>query len=325
MRIFIVGGTGFLGYYATLEALRRGHEVSTISLPDVELGEWFTPEVQVSYGDVFEMGHHQLVETFKGYDAMVYAVGPDDRVTPPAPAYEFFHKRLVDYATRVVGGARDAGVKRCVVLNSYFAYFDRMWPNLHLQARHPYIKARVEQAESVIREGDGEMDVMVLELPYIFGTMPGRVPLWKDILVARVQNMNPVVFPKGGTNMLAVEHVGEAVVGAIEHGQHGERYLVGDVNMEWKTMLRLVLDALGVNRKVYYIPTKLAVLYGMHLKNQNAREGKEGGLNPAYLMQDIQARFLYFDPAPHADALGYGRGGIEAAINQTVKACIAPL
>ncbi|HME52322.1 MAG TPA: NAD-dependent epimerase/dehydratase family protein [Candidatus Lokiarchaeia archaeon] len=322
MRIFIVGGTGFLGYYSTLEALRRGHEVSTISIPDVDLGEWFPKEVEVRYGDVFEMSHKQLVETFTDYDAMVYAVGPDDRVTPKAPAYEFFHKRLVDYATRVVVGARDSGVKRCVVLNSYFAYFDRIWPELHLQDRHPYIKARVEQADSVIREGDGEMDVMVLELPYIFGTMPGRVPLWKDILVERLKKMNPVMFTTGGTNMLAVEHVGEAVVGALERGKHGEHYLVGDVNMAWKDMLALMLQAMGAKKKIVTIPTSLAAIYGRNLKMKEAKEGKEMGLDPTKLMQDIQGRFLYFDPTPHAEALGYGRGGIEDAITKTIKACL---
>jgi nucleoside-diphosphate-sugar epimerase len=322
MKIFIVGGTGFLGYYAALEALRRGYEVGTISIPDVDLGDWFPKNVAVSYGDVFEMSHHQLVDTFAGYDAMVYAVGPDDRVTPKAPAYEFFHKRLVDYATRVIVGARDAGVRRCVVLNSYFCYFDRLWPELHLQDRHPYIKARVEQAESVIREGDGVMDVMILELPYIFGTMPGRTPLWKDILVERLKKMNPIMYPKGGTNMLSVEHVGEAIIGAIERGQHGERYSVGDVNMEWKDMLVLFLKAMGQRKKIVYIPTGLAALYGRSLKKKDAKEGKESGLDPSALMQDIQGRFLYYDAAPSAEALGYGRGGINESISKTVKACL---
>lgn len=39
MKVFIVGGTGFLGYYATLEFLKRGHEVDTIALPDIPLGD----------------------------------------------------------------------------------------------------------------------------------------------------------------------------------------------------------------------------------------------------------------------------------------------
>ena len=40
MKIMIVGGTGFLGYYATQTALKHGHEVSSFSLDDVTLEGW---------------------------------------------------------------------------------------------------------------------------------------------------------------------------------------------------------------------------------------------------------------------------------------------
>ncbi|MFD1899125.1 hypothetical protein GQR36_01480 [Enterococcus termitis] len=38
---------------------------------------------------------------------------------------------------------------------------------------------RLLQEQVAFAEGDGEMNVTVLRLPYIFGTMPGRMPLWK--------------------------------------------------------------------------------------------------------------------------------------------------
>jgi nucleoside-diphosphate-sugar epimerase len=177
MRVFIVGGTGFLGYYSTLEFLRRGHQVSTISLLDIPLREWFPKDVKVEYGDVFTTSESQLIMLFSGYDALVYAVGPDDRFIPKSPAYSFLHERLVEACGRVIAAARNANVKRCVVLNSYFAYFDRIWPQKSLANHHPYIKCRIEQAERVINEGGNSMAVMMLELPYIFGVMPERIPL----------------------------------------------------------------------------------------------------------------------------------------------------
>ena len=84
----------------------------------------------------------------------VYAVGPDDRITPAAPAYVFFHERLVDAVEKVAIAVRKAGVKKFVVLNSYFAYFDRIWPEKELSKHHPYIRCRVEQAERVISAGE---------------------------------------------------------------------------------------------------------------------------------------------------------------------------
>jgi len=320
MKIIIVGGTGFLGYYSVLEALKRDHEVSSISIPDIELGEWFPEDVNVKYGNIFEMAFEELVQIFKGYDGMVYAVGPDDRITPEAPAYKFFHDRLVVACTRVIEAAREAGVHRCVILNSYFAYFDRIWPDNKLAERHSYIKCRVEQAASAIEAGGDTMAVMVMELPYIFGTMPERVPLWKDALFDRVIGMKVVFFPGGGTNMIAVEHVAEAIIGALEHGQSGMRYPIGDENISYKEMLRIVLDTIGLKKRlIITLPTSLATIIGKWMKRQEKRKGLESGLDRVYVFNDVLSKNLYFDPTSSVEDLGYKQGGVREAIEATVR------
>ncbi len=320
MKIIVIGGTGFLGYYTILAGLEK-HSFDALAIPDVALGDWYPKEVNVKNGNVFDMTEEELINIFSGYDGIVYAVGPDDRVLPPAPAYEFFHSRLVDNCVKTVSAARKAGVKRCVVLNSYFAYFDRLWPKLGLSKRHPYIKCRIEQAEQSIAAGDGSMDVMILELPYIFGSMPGRVPLWKEVFLDRYTKGKVIFFPRGGTNMIAAEHVGEAVIGALEKGEHGKRYPVGDENRSFNDMLEMMMSALGEKKIIINIPRFLAVIAGRFIEWGRRRKGLEGGLNAKYLMQDILTRKLYFDPAETAAALGYGRGGLKESIIDTMKAC----
>ncbi len=316
-----MGGTGFLGYYSALEALKRRHKVSSLSIPDVELGDWYPKTVENRYGNAFEMSHDELVSLFKDHDAMVYAVGPDDRVTPKAPAYDFFHDRLVVACTRVVEAARDAEIHRCVVLSSYFAYFDRIWPDQKLSERHSYIKCRVEQAASVMKAGEDSMDVMVLELPYIFGAMPERVPVLKEALFDRVLGMKAVFFPGGGTNMIAVEHVAEAVIGALEHGRRSQRYLIGDVNMTYRDLFRIVLDILGLKRRpIVTLPTTLATIVGKWMRRKERKKGLESGLDLSYIFKDILSKKLFFDPTLSVAELGYGRGGIEEAIEATVRA-----
>lgn len=323
MNVFIVGGTGFLGYYALLEFLRRGHNVQVMAIQDVELGSWFPKDkVKVEYRDVFIAPKEELIPYFKGFDALVYAVGPDDRITPDAPAYQYFHDRLDVACTKVIEAAREAGVKKSVILSSYFCYFDRLWPEKHLADHHPYIRVRNEQAIHGIAAGQGKMAVMTLELPYIFGRMPGRIPLWKDVLYARLKAMHPVMFPKGGTTMIAVEHIGEAIVGAIENGQHGMRYPVGDVNMEWKEMLGIMLETMGRKPKIITIPTFLATMYGKKILKEEQKHGKEGGLDPVKLFKDIQTEKLFLDPSETVAVLKYTRGGVKEAIIATIKACM---
>lgn len=321
MKVFIVGGTGFLGYHSTLEFLNRGHEVDTISLPDIPLGDWFPKDkVGVKYGNVFEMDHDELVDLFNGYDAMVYAVGPDDRYTPKAPAYEFFHERLVEACGRVVEGARDAGVKRCAICNSYFCYFDRTRPELELGEHHPYIKCRVEQAEHCINIGGTQMDVMIMELPYIFGTMPERDPLWKEVFVERIKKMkNKIYFFKGGTIMMTVEQVAQSIVGAIEKGKGGKRYPCGDECVSWETWLNWIMEAMGIKKEIVFLPTFFGTLYGWNLKRKDKKEGKESGLDHAKLFKDIQSRVLCYDTSSTNEELGVKSGGLKESVIKTIK------
>ena len=324
MKVFIAGGTGFLGYYSALEFLERGHQVDTISLPDIPLGEWFPEDkVGVKYGNLFEMNDQELVELFEGYDAMVYAIGPDDRYTPDAPAYDFFHERLVEACGRVVEGAKNAGVKRCAICNSYFAYFDRKHPEWHLSEHHPYIKCRVEQAERCIRIGGDEMDVMSMELPYSFGTMPEREPLWKDVIVKRLQKMEKrIYFFKGGTVMMTVEQVAESIVGAIEQGEGGKRYPCGDQCVSWDEWLGWIMEAMGEKKKIVHLPRFLGALYGWILRRRDKKEGKEAGLNHRKLFKDIQTRMLCYDPTPTCEELGVTRGGVKESVIKTIERCL---
>jgi nucleoside-diphosphate-sugar epimerase len=317
----VIGGTGLLGFHAILAGLKKGHSFGALAIDDVELGGWFPEEVSVHIGDVFEMTAEQLKNLFTGYDGIVYAVGPDDRVVPPAPAYDFFHKRLVGNCEKTLNAAREAGVKRCAVLNSYFAYFDRLWPALRLSERHPYIKCRTEQANSSIAAGADSMEVMILELPYIFGSMPGRVPLWKEVFLDKYTKGKTIYFPRGGTNMIAARNVGEAVIGALERGQHGTRYPIGDENHTFNEMLEMMMSAIGEKKRIVNIPRFIAALAGRMIERSRRKQGLEGGLNASYLMQDILTRELYYDASETAEALGYGQGGLEESITETMKAC----
>ena len=111
--------------------------------------------------------------------AMVYAMGPDDQTVPIAPAIDFFQEKLVDTSARVFKAASEAGVERAVLLGSYFHHFHRERPHLRLAHRHPYIRASVDQEETVIQAVGSGMDVMILELPYILAPCPCGCPSGK--------------------------------------------------------------------------------------------------------------------------------------------------
>ena len=112
--------------------------------------------------------------------------------------------------------AKEAGIKKFVVFGSYFAEFAVRLPEYNLRSQ-AYPNNRLLQEQIAFEEGEGSMVVTSLRLPYIFGTIPGRTPLWK---MYTDQIKGKPVFPalKGGTAVVTVEQVAEAAVGAMENG-----------------------------------------------------------------------------------------------------------
>ncbi len=328
-KLMIVGGTGFLGFYTAKLALSKGYEVASISILDddlenKDLSSWYPKEIKNTILDVFKASEEELEKTMKGYDYMIYAVGPDDRYTPKAPSYEFFHYRLVDCCAKVFRAAEKAGVKKAAVYNSYFAYFDRRYPEMKLAEKHPYIRCRVEQAK-LLNEQKSKMEVVVLELPYIFGSMDARLPIWRDVFLNRYVNGHKTVFfSKGGTTMIAIEHIAEAGIGAIEYGKDGERYPIGDENRSFKWMLSYMSECKGIKKKIVLPPTWLCVLGARAIQKKDKKKGLEGGLDYSLVMKEIMSKDMVIEPELmdkiNAE-LHISRGGLEEAIQKTMDRC----
>jgi len=320
MNVLMVGGTGFLGYHAVKELQRRGHRVTLLALPPLPAEGLFSEDTLIKLADLNKLGDDEVRALLGGQDGLVFAAGADDRLTPKAPSYPFFIHHNVEVPARLFGLAREAGVKRAVVLGSYFAYFDRIWPDLHLADHHPYIRSRVEQEKVLIERGGSQMAVMILELPYIFGSMPGRTPLWKP-LIEYINSALPLFYPRGGTNCIAVEHIAEAIAGALEIVQAGERYTIGDENLTWVQLLDKICRALGKHKTVITLPDWIVLAGAWALKTIHRIRGLESGLDPVALVK-LQTANTYFDAAIAQNALGFKGGGLDEAIQKTVKASL---
>ncbi|MFN2109038.1 MAG: NAD(P)H-binding protein, partial [Anaerolineae bacterium] len=98
MHIFIVGGTGFIGYHTVHECLRRGYTVTVLALPPMPADELLPPQVEIRLGNLNALPDTDVRALLHGHDAVVYAAGADDRVTPKAPAYRFFYAENVKAA-----------------------------------------------------------------------------------------------------------------------------------------------------------------------------------------------------------------------------------
>lgn len=121
--VFILGGTGLLGYHTIRELVKREYKVSTVSLPPMPHPDLLPTGVDCQLGNIHEMSDDEVLKLLEGKDMFIYAAGEDERSVPNEPAVTFFYQANVLPTQRMARLAREAGVKRFVIYGSYFAHF----------------------------------------------------------------------------------------------------------------------------------------------------------------------------------------------------------
>jgi nucleoside-diphosphate-sugar epimerase len=321
MKIFMIGGTGLLGAEAARVLIERGHEVSSVALPPIPEGCSLPSEMKLSLGNYLEMSDDEIRNCLKGCNGFIFAAGVDERVEGPAPIYDLYNKYNIEPVKRLLGLCRECGVRHAVILGSYFAHFNHEWPHLKLYEMHPYIRSRVDQANAALAFANGNMDVAVLELPYIFGTQPGRKPVWVFLAEQILAMKGATLYPKGGTTMVTVRQVGQCIAGALEKNRGGRNYPIGWYNLKWTEMLKIFHKYMGQpDKRIVTIPT---FLYRMGMKpmiRKYEEAGHQPGLDLIGLVK-IMTSEAFIDKKT-AEELGATEDDIDAAIGQSVKLCM---
>lgn len=322
MKICMIGGTGLLGSQGAKELISRGHQVKAIALPPLPEGAVLPPEMEIEYGNYLEMNDDEIRKMFDGCDGFVFAAGVDERVEGPAPIYDLYKKYNIDPIYRLLKIAKECGIKHTVVLGSYFAYFAKARPQMKLTEYHPYIRSRIDQENAAMSFADDNFSVAVLELPYIFGTQPGRKPVWV-FLVESIRKMPGVtMWPKGGSTMVTVKQVGQAIAGAIERNKGGNCYPIGYYNLTWKEMLTICHKHLGCpNKKIITIPDWMYAMAGKNIVKQQKKQGIQGGLD-MIKFTELQCSNQFINKELGSVPLGVEPDDIDAAIGDSVKLCV---
>lgn len=318
--VLVVGGAGLLGFHTVLELVARGHDVTSLSLPPAAEDITFPEGVQTLWADVQAMTDDEILSVLDGVDAVLWAAGADERVVPPAPAAHFFHEANVRPTARFARLSRQAGVTRFVLYGSYTAEFAERWDDLGYRTHNGYPRTRLAQEEAAYLEGDGAMDVMVLRLPYIFGLVGQRRPLWQFVL-DRVQAPGPVAVLGGSTSAVTVGQVARAAVGAMENGRHGAKYPIHGYELTYVELYRLACEAVGRDPEdVVVVPLEAMLPHGAQADAACVEQGVEHGIHIVDSLA-FQARRAVSDPEVSVE-LGMGDDDVVAAVRETFRWCV---
>lgn len=296
MKILVVGGTGALGGHAALYLAAKGHDVTIggrhPANPATPLAA--LPFVQGDY-----VAGEYTPERLKGFDWVVFAATNDPRHVPKGADFaEALRKSNHEAVPAFFRACRDAGVKRAVLLGSFYpqAAPELIDGNVYIQSR---------QASDVGARAEGRpgFDVIAINAPFMVGTVPGLPSPIFEPYTQWGKGEIPIepYAPPGGTNFMSYQSLSEAIEGALERGEPGKAYLVGDENLSFVNYFQLFFDAAGRS--------------SVKVESRDA----ELPLLPDVAIPQGRSNNIFYEPdADETRVLGYRRNDVAAAVREIV-------
>lgn len=226
MRVFVTGGTGFVGMRAIAKLSESGHEVTALSRqPHNRLDGALPTGCRVVTGNLCdtESFAHELSEC----EAVLHCARTDfDDPFERAMNDVYASVNLYDLSVKV-------GLRRFVYLSSISAYQcqprgDIVETSQRSQKSDPYVLSKVWTERMLLAHHKPSLEVVVLQPGNVYG--PGRN--WWTSGQLDLMRRGRIVLPargEGTANLIFVDDLARVIVSALEvPGIDGEAFLVTD-------------------------------------------------------------------------------------------------
>ena len=297
-RILVVGGTGFIGADIAATLAARGDEVTLASRTgqgaDEPIGIAALPRITGDYADG-GLDERKL----DGFEAVVMAAGQDIRHVATDDEDAAFWTRVQRVGVPALAArAKRAGVARFVQIGSYY---HQLMPEL--AERVPYVAARRDADDGARALSDDSFAAITLNPPSIVGAKSARaqrrylrMAAW---LRGEADESQPWA-PPGGTNYLSVDSLTQAVLGALDRGEGGRAYLLGDESLSYRDYFQRYVDVTGGS-------TAITV------------RDESNPMQPDRFIVQGRGAFIAYEPDPADVALlGYRRGDVTRALTEAL-------
>ncbi len=247
MKVFVLGGTGFVGGHVARAFAAAGHEVAVGVRPGSSregLAGLTVEEVPV---DLEEPA--SLLAALRGREVVVHAAGV-------LSLWERHGQRLYDVnviGTRnVVDACLAAGVRRLIYTGSVGVYAGTTTPTPvdergapTIERFHSFHVTSMCLAEAEVFKGAARgLEVVALHPSLCLGEGDRNFhSSWAMVGLAFVRLQ---FVPPGGLNLVDVTDVARSHVAAAERGRAGEAYLLGGENLTNQAYAELLADVLGL-------------------------------------------------------------------------------
>jgi len=257
-RYLVTGATGFLGRHLVGALLSSGHEVVALCRKeprDLSKQEGF----RVLLGDVLD--GPSVKEAAAGCDGLFHCAGRVSRRPEDAEALFRVH---VEGTKVTLDAARAAGVKRVVLastsgtiaVSKEAKVWDETAPSVQdVIARWPYYRSKLYAEKAALDRNGPGFEVISVNPSLLLG--PGDVLGSSTGDVVKFLERRVPMIPSGGLSFVDARDAAAAMVGAMERGRAGEKYLLGSKNVTFEVFFGILSRVSGVKAPTMKAPKSL--------------------------------------------------------------------
>jgi dihydroflavonol-4-reductase len=256
-RVFVTGGSGFIGGTLTALLLSRGDEVVALARSDEAAAKVRSRGAEVVRGDVLD--EDSLAAGMAGCTT-AYHVAAINTHCPDDPGL-MMHTNVGGAANAVRAAAR-AGIGRLVFTSSAASVGESPGTIGREDTKHRgsylsvYDRSKHEGEKTVFREGERlGVEVVAVNPSSVQG--PGRLEGNGKLIIAYL-NGKLRVFVDTYVSIVDIRDTVEAHVLAGERGAAGERYVLNGATIPATEAVEIVSELSGVSHRVRMVPPAVA-------------------------------------------------------------------
>ena len=322
MRIFLTGGTGFIGGHVARKLRERGDDVVALARSPEKAAPLRELGAELVQGD---LSHAEAIRRgLDGADAAIHAAAIY-KVGVPKSEHEQMWRSNVEGTERVLDAAIAAGVGRIVYVSTANVFgntrgqvVDEGYQRDEADGFVSYYDETKYRSHQIAKERIAAGAPIVIVQPGGVYGPDDHSELGNQIEQMREGKLRMKAFPELGLNLVHVEDVAKGVLLALDRGQIGESYVLGGELSTLGDVIDKVAAISGRKPPRVTLPPLLAkasaplgpVIGPLMGYPPNMREAISVSHNVTYLASDDKAR----------RELGYSPRDLDTGLRQTLEA-----
>ncbi len=320
-KIFVTGGTGFLGSHLLERLVSEGAEVSALYRTEKKLNEFKLQDKSLDslrinwiQGDLFSGW------TAEGYDFIYHLAGYVGYTKEERRTMEEVN---VEGTKTVISKIRDAGyVPKMIYSSSVVAVGAGLKKGDLLNEESVfnlsaydfgYFETKKSAEALVFTEVEKGLKAVALNPSTIYG--PRDMLKGSRKFQLKMAKGELKVCSHGGVSIVHVEDICDAFIQAAEKGRSGERYILAGDNVTIYEMLCAIAERVGVSKPKVVLPNFMLLGVG-HFSRFLSFAGIRTGLN----LENLQVATMYhwFDSSKAKKELGFSPRSYKLALKDSL-------